>query len=356
VLCRVLARDPKPPMPLKERPEPPSPLPGLPLMEKRDRFEKETHSRINQALNAFTDAAKSHAEAMKSKAKADADFAAIVLDIFFGVAAPVFASYIMAGNGLLKRAAGKIAERLTLDRGDAEKTVRLISETDFLKEAFKGVGKVGSGVVKSNPVVLFGESEGDAFARHLRVTMHVGVQQITDHIADMTDTELVATWAAYDVEFTNEDVYAEALKQTFGAFEDLIEPIGKHIKTTQYGSTGGDVKAVWLTMYGMRRLAVVDFMWAPQGLGVDHWRRFKGWVPDELQQYAAAKSKHIYGEIEEIDPKSLDNTPADPGDRPKPERVLIDAGPEHRAPIRAYERRTPIGASEKRTPIATGGS
>src|SRR5580704_6336172 len=109
-LCRVLARDPKPPMPLKERPEPPSPLPGLPLMEKRDRFEKETHSRINQALNAFTDAAKSHAEAMKSKAKADADFAAIVLDIFFGVTAPVFASYIMAGNGLLKRAAGKIAE------------------------------------------------------------------------------------------------------------------------------------------------------------------------------------------------------------------------------------------------------
>ena len=37
---------------------------------------------------------------------------------------------------------------------------------------------------------------------------------------------------------------------------------------------------------------MVDFMWAPKGLtGVERWRRFMGWVPPELEQYAIDKSK-----------------------------------------------------------------
>ena len=91
--------------------------PGLPLSAKqRERFEKETHSRLNQALTAFTDAAKSHAEALKAKAKMDAEIAAVALDIFFGLSAPVFAGLVMARGGRLKLAAEKIASALSLGR------------------------------------------------------------------------------------------------------------------------------------------------------------------------------------------------------------------------------------------------
>jgi hypothetical protein len=345
-------------MPTSEKPAAPSVLPGLPLSAKqRERFEKETHSRLNQALTAFTDAAKSHAEALKAKAKADAEIAALTLDIFFGLSAPVFAGLVMAGGGRLKRAAEKISGVLSLGKNEAAKTVKLISESDFLKETFKAIGKIGTTAIKANAVALFGESEGDVFARHLRVSMHRGVQAITDRIGDMTDDELLATWAAYDFDFTNEEVYAETLKATFGAFDDLVAPIGKHVETTQYGSHGGEFKAVWMSIYGRRRLAVVDFMWAPKGLtGMERWRRFKGWVPQELEQYAIEKSKRKFGEVEEIDPATLEKAPPDPGDRPRTGPVLIDWGPRPRTPIRSSERRVPIRTSRDRVPISSGGS
>jgi hypothetical protein len=113
-----------------------------------------------------------------------------------------------------------------------------------------------------------------------------------------------------------------------------------------------------LSIYGKRRLAVVDFMWAPKGLaGTERWRRFKGWVPPELEQYAIEKNKRKFGEVEEIDPATLEKAPPDPGDRPRTGRVLIDWGPRPRVPIRTSRDRVPIasGGSGRRVPIRSGG-
>jgi hypothetical protein len=295
-----LARQPAP-MPTDET-KTARALPGLPLGPLRDRFEKETHSRINQAFTAFSGAAKAHAESLKAEAKAEAEIVAATIDIFFGLAAPVFAGRIMTGNTMLKRAADKVAAGLAVEATEAGKVIKTISETDFLKETFKGVGKIGTTAIKMNATALFGESEADVFARTLRDAMHVGVQAMTDKIADLTDEQLVATWATYDVEFTNESAYTEQLKKTFAGWKRLVATIGTH---DYEGQSGDEIKAVWMNAYGKRRLAVVAFAWNLNWLGDNTYRLFYGWVPEELQQFVLAKSTKKYGAPQEIDPASI---------------------------------------------------
>jgi hypothetical protein len=308
-----LARD-KVPMPTDQtKTSRPAPAHGgPPLGALRDRFEKETHSRVNQAFTAFTGAAKAHAESLKAEAKAEAEIIAATIDIFFGLAAPIFAGRIMAGNTVMKRAADKVASAMALGKDDAGKLMKTISETDFLKETFKGVGKIGTTAIKLNSTMLFGEGEGDVFSRTLRDAMHVGVQAITDNIADMTDDQLIATWAAYDVEFTNETMYTEQLKKTFQGWKRLVATIGESSYSSMGGATGQDIKAVWMNAYGRRRLAVVSFAWTASAFYNDTYRLFYGWVPDELQQFVIAKSTRKYGSIADIDPASIRGHVPDP--------------------------------------------
>jgi hypothetical protein len=142
--------------------------------------------------------------------------------------------------------------------------------------------------------------------------MRVGVQAITDNIADMTDDQLIATWAAYDVEFTNETMYTEQLKKTFQGWKRLVATIGESSYSSMGGATGQDIKAVWMNAYGRRRLAVVSFAWTASAFYNDTYRLFYGWVPDELQQFVIAKSTRKYGSIADIDPASIRGHVPDP--------------------------------------------
>ena len=206
----------------------------------RASLELAASSRVNQAFTDFTTAVSRQLASMKAKEKRDAEILAAFIDIFFGLSAPIFSSWVMLGEGRLKKVADKLTGMLTAKAG--EKTVKLIAEGDLLKESFKGVGKLGATVVvKLNPDILFGEKDVDAFAAELRRHFRAGIQAITDKIAfhQLSDEQLIATFLAYDEEFANEDAYVKALKQLFADFERFVRPVGVIEENPSAGGVGG---------------------------------------------------------------------------------------------------------------------
>jgi hypothetical protein len=269
----------------------------------RDRLEKEAHSRINQAFGAFQMAVLAHQASLNAEAKAEAEMVAAVVDILTGFAAPAFAGFV--GAKLAERAAEKMTQQVT-----KEKVAQLISTSDKLKASFGGATKVATTAIKLNSTALFGETDADQFAKSVRKTFHAGAQSLTDSIGGMTDDQLLAVWVAYDYDFTNEDVYRDALQTLFAQFKSYVRPLG-HEDISQKGieaygeSILEDRKAVYMDAYGAIRLAIVKIT-TVKGIFTDSAEMtFESWVPDRIAPWVVEKSTHKYGKVETIDPVKI---------------------------------------------------
>jgi hypothetical protein len=269
----------------------------------RDRLEKETHSRVNQAFSAFQMAALAHQDALKAEAKAEAEIVAAAIDILTGFAAPAFAAF--AGAKLSARAAEKMTEAAS-----KEKVVALISTSDTLKASFTGATKAATATIKLKSSALFGETDADQFAKSLRTTFHAGAQSLTDSIGGMKDDALLAVWCAYDFDYTNEDVYRAALVTLFKQFKEFVRPVG-HEDLSVGGVEGfgesifQDRKAVYMDAYGQVRLALVRLT-TTKGIFTDGSElTFDKWVPDKIAPWVVSKSEQKFGKVETIDPKKL---------------------------------------------------
>ncbi len=229
-----------------------------------------------------------------------AEVLAALTDLFFGFAALVFASAILGRGGTA------ITRKLTsvLSTEQATKLNKAISESDFLKEGFKGIGKIATTKMKLNPSALFGESEADAFANQLNFQFHVGVQALTDAISSkkLTDDQLISTFLAYDVEYTNVFAYRQTLKTLFRHFQSFVHPIGTETAPTEVSAVDTYTRAVWVVLLGgskrlyLERKTVTIVPW-PAGAAesVDRTE-----VPKDIEQFVIAKTGQEFGKVETI--------------------------------------------------------
>jgi hypothetical protein len=289
-----LARAPMPVGEVSKHKHPPTLL----TRDEKESLENAAASRVVEAFVAFAQACKAHQESLKAEAKAEAEMVAATVDIFFGLGAPAFAAGVMVRGGKVAKVAEKISGRMSV--ASADKTIKLISESDLLKESFKAVGKIGTTAIKLNASALFGEGDEDLFARQLRDQFHAGVQAITDklHLHELTDEQVVATFLAYDVEYTSESAYVETLKKTFKDFKKYVRPVGA--RAQGFPGLTPHRRAVWMNAYGRTRLAVIADETSVSGKIF-----FAYWIPEDMEAFVIAKTKRLYGTVETIDTAAI---------------------------------------------------
>jgi hypothetical protein len=295
-----LARDPVATIP----PDTPSksaapPARGL-SKDERQRFEREAGEHVTQAMIAFATACAHHRESLKARAKADAELVSLVIDIAAGFAAPVFATWVVGKMAAKVQAATKAGTEIG-------SLTKLLNDRDQVKAAFTAATKVGQQAIKANSFALFGETEHDAFLQATQNAFHQCGQAITDHIGDMTDLELVTTWAAYAYEHTNIDVYKSAIGTLLGNYDKFVRDLGKHhYEVKNRGITEDEVdtenRVYMADLYGRPRAILVytaDTGWGPPQ------KSFRGYVPPEIEARAKKKTEQIFGKILTIDPAEI---------------------------------------------------
>jgi hypothetical protein len=299
-----ISRDPVATIPPDSAPAAAGPPARALSKDERQRFEREAGEHVTQAMPAFATACAHHREALKSKAKADAELMSLVIDIAAGFAAPVFATWI-AG-----KMAAKVAARVgTADAEAVGNLTKILQNRDMTKAAFTSATKVGQQAIKANSYALFGETDHDAFLITAQNAFHKGGQAITDHLGDMTDVELVATWGAYAYEHTNVDVYRSAIGDLLGKYDKFVGgQAAKHFEIKDRGIATGDVvdtenRVYMADLYGRRRAILVYSSDAGYG---KPWRRFSGYVAPEVEAAAKARTAKLFGSVETIDPSTID--------------------------------------------------
>jgi hypothetical protein len=332
---------PKSPLPLAEPEQGPKVVPLDLTAAERGSLGDAARSRIDQAFAAFLLACKDHVASIKAEEKMKAEVLAALTDIFFGLSAPVIASAILGRGGTA------ITKKLTsvLSTANATKLSKQISESDFLKEGVKGIGKIATTEIKLNPSALFGESDVDAFANQLTVQFHAGVQAITDAIAfhKLTDDQLISTFLAYDVEYTNLIAYRETLKTLFQHFRSFVHPIGTETAPTEVSSVDTDTRAVWVVLWGgskrlyleRRTVHLTPFVGADES--VDRTE-----VPKDIEPFVIAKTQQEFGKVETVVslPELMRIAAEKEAERSKPivtpinQPTVTPIGPEEEAEVR----------------------
>jgi hypothetical protein len=308
---RQVSRDDKqkPPLPLA----PPAGAPYAPpqklTAKDREILKSAAGHRVDQAFTSFSHAVKDHAASIKAEEKFKAEILAATLDIFFGLAAPFFAQQLMAGWPGGAKLAKKLGEKLSTAGVEG---VKAVSDADILKESFKAVGKAATTTIKVDASALFGETDVDVFAKQLNDLFHAGAQAITDALSkdQLTDEQLIATWAAYDVEYTTETAYTVALKQLFSEFKTFVRPIGVNHPADKLGgtSTTTTARVVWVsTPQGGHRLMLWEEH-SSANAGAELESRKLSELPADIAPFAVAKTIQEFGRIETL------NMPWDPPD------------------------------------------
>jgi hypothetical protein len=323
---RQLSRDPTPqaPMPLAQANDPGRAEQRKALQASgslsdaaRTALGHEASFRLGPAFTAFSGAVDRQKESIKSKWKADAELAALWFDLFFGLGAPVFSSLAKLGSGGLAKLATKVENTLSVT-DDAGKLTPLITSSDFLKEGFKGVGKIVTQEIKWHPTELFGEGDIDVFASTIKSQFQHGIDALNHKIehGKLTDAELISTYIAYDPDYADDSAYTNALKETFGEFLNFVHPIGRNKSGTRNGVFESDVKAAFMAPYGKVRLALISENWTsgPAGGQSLSGTRFLGWVPHDMESFAKAKTISEFGFVLAVLPESLTDGFTDPPD------------------------------------------
>jgi hypothetical protein len=186
----------------------------------RQSLEYATLTEIGTAFTGFTDACTANITAMKAAAKADAEFAALAIDIATGFLAPVWANYVV--GKLLAKAESKVVDEVS------KKTVAtLISDSDVIKASFTAATKIGGYDLKKNAVPLFGEYADDKLLDKLKIEFQKNAVSMSGNLPKMSNDELLATWVAFDPDFANVETYKGAIKTLLDEFHG-VEDLGVH--------------------------------------------------------------------------------------------------------------------------------
>jgi Domain of unknown function (DUF4157) len=286
----------------------PTPLDGADhqLMPPNDRKQLELAAVgfIPMAFTAFGNASSAHANAIKNAAKAEAEMIAAVVDVATGFMAPVFA------NWAVSQLAAKAA---TAGVEVAKKAAPLLSKQDAFKAAFTGATKIANQVIKSQANALFGETEIDAFARGLRNTFQAGAGQILNHVASMSDDELLTVWLAYSPENADESQYLKVLDGLFKRYQAQVQTIGE---SAYFEGNNAETGLYEVQTARGKRLANVT-AW-----GTGEYN-LMAWVTPDMEAMARAKAAHAGG-VKQLPLDKLNVTLAEILTPPRPEWRKLD--------------------------------
>jgi hypothetical protein len=320
-VARVLARAPvttiPPPAP-ETAAEPPGGGSIDLTPEEKISLQMETHSHIDQAMNAWGDACLLEREAIAARAKANAEFTALVIDILTGFGAPFVARF----------ASGPMTEamRALLPARASGPLTALAGNADFVKATFTGSGKIANWAIKANASQLFGDPDEKAYLATLSKAFHAGAQALTDSLDERTVEELLALWYAYSFPFTNIDVYRQAIQQLLDEFGHFVVGQGQgsapidEMPGVTVGHFAGSTRVYAADLFGKTRLILVTATSEQdaQGETVSDDRMFQGYVPERLEDAAKAETVRQFGAVTEIDSASIRGTIPAPEDAPPP--------------------------------------
>jgi len=278
----------------------------------------ETHSHVNQAMSAWGDACLLEREAISARAKAKAEFSALVIDILCGYGAPFIARF----------ASGTMTEamRALLPTKASGPLAALAGNADFVKATFTGSGKVANYAIKGHASDLFTDPDEKAYLAALSKAFHAGAQAVTDSLDTKTNEQLLALWHAYSFDFTNVDVYRQAIQQLLAEFGHFVGGQGQgetpieEFPGAVVGHYEGSTRVYEADLFGSTRLILVtataeqDARGAPAGDD----QLFQGYVPERLDAAARAETVRQFGAVTRIDPTTIDGPIPPPPDAPPP--------------------------------------
>jgi hypothetical protein len=275
--------------------------------DQRIRYEREAGEHVTQAMVAFATACTHHRDALRAKAKANAELTTLVIDIATGFLAPLLANWTQ------QKVIGKVKARGG-DAAEMEGLMKMLSDRDMTKAAFTAGSKVGQQAIKANSFALFGESDHDAFLAATQTAFHRGGQAITDHLGDMTDEQVVAIWVGYSYDYTSVDVYRVALAGLLARYDAFVAAQGaRHTEGHYRGLPTGDVvdsetRVFIAVLHGKPRYILVHSD-EYSGFGTKTWRRFAGYVPPDIEDLAIRRTIQLFGTVLQLDPGDLLNPP-----------------------------------------------
>jgi hypothetical protein len=245
--------------------------------ETRNDLELNARGRVDRAFTAFVSAIKDHKDALAAAARAQAELAAMVIDVFTGFLAP--------GVG---RALGRLANALPLKTTSSYaylKALDLLDNPDITRATFTGVTKAVSSTLKINAKALFGEGEVDQFLTWLEVEQQRIVQGLAERTPFLSDLELLVLNLVYEADVANVVVYRKVIGDIVTRFQREVEPIGQ--VTFHGGEWGGSTSTdvYWVEKDGKKRLALLNYVSA--GFYGAFW--FVRWISPEMHALALQK-------------------------------------------------------------------
>jgi hypothetical protein len=280
-VARVLAREPQAgpfPAPGEQRPDE-----WLDLETVRE----ETKAEILLAFAVFCDACDANVTAMKAAAKANAEAAALFIDIATGFLAPAFA--VAMSPTFVGRLTIKLAEKAVIPQPD-EKIKELITSTDMLKAGFTGGTKIVSDQLKRNSTRLFGEGPEEAFLDEMKTEFQRNAVTLVGRVHNMYSPELLAVWGAYDAEVANINTYKATIKTLLDQFH-AIESIGSNPAPWASPLVNIHTRLHRVEMPDRARLVVLNDASSPYG----ELHGFVSWVPSFLEEKALAEEQAEHG-------------------------------------------------------------
>ena len=301
--ARVVRCQPNPqtaPMPTGGAAHQPVVTPIILTEHDRDGLKLATVGNIGPAFTEFVTACKEHMESIKAADKAKNEMVAALVSVFFGLAAPVFSSWLMGAGG--KMVADNLASFLTTE--SAKKVKEVVKGADVLKEGFKAIGALTTTAIKMNPKLLFGESDVDAFGNQLIAQFHAGVSALINAVSfdTLSDEALIATFFAYSPDMADVFAYRKALEKIFDEFKSLVRPIGRESYGNEAMSSETKTRGVWVVQLGGEKKLFVsrkyEVLYPPGYRSLDNETLRP--VPDDIKPFVIAKTIQEFGNVETI--------------------------------------------------------
>lgn len=85
--------------------------------------------------------------------------------------------------------------------------------------------RIGREYIRQNRFQLFGETELDQYAIVLQSQFHNAAQQIDGNLPNLTDTNLLVTYATYDAQVTDVIHYRPIIEDILRRFGEQVQPM-----------------------------------------------------------------------------------------------------------------------------------
>jgi hypothetical protein len=259
-----------------------APAPSLTEKE-REELERFTGNRIDRAFGAFISACNHNREAVKAAAKAQAENAALFIDIATGFMIP----------GLSKGIAN-LANRLPAAASNASYRVAIAAlDTDTTKAIFTGATKAANQLLKSNSMTLFGETETDLFIVELESHFQRGADAIDKGLPNLSDAELGVVCAMYDPSVADVNAFRKEIHALVTRFqrEVLKSADDPKFEFSQGHTRSKGQQHAWVDLGGGRKrlaLLVRDTLNVAAHPTKETWSFFT-WISPDMEQMVLNK-------------------------------------------------------------------